>query len=44
MSLKPRRKYNQDLKRNAVLLCAEPGKAVAQVSENLGTGFLIFYA
>ncbi len=29
MSLKPRRKYDQDFKRNAVLLCAEPGRSVA---------------
>ncbi len=36
MSSKPRRKYDQDFKRNAVLLCAEPGRSVAQVAENLG--------
>ncbi len=36
MSLKPRRKYDQDFKRNAVLLCSEPGRSVAEVAENLG--------
>ena len=33
MSSKPRRKYDQDFKRNAVLLCSEPGRSVA---DNLG--------
>ena len=36
MSLKTRRKYDQDFKRNAVLLCAEPGRSVAEVADNLG--------
>ena len=36
MNSKPRRKYDQDFKRNAVLLCSEPGKSVTQVAENLG--------
>jgi len=31
-----RRKYDRDFKRNAVLLCAEPGRSVAEVAENLG--------
>ncbi|MCP4718279.1 MAG: transposase [Desulfobacteraceae bacterium] len=35
MNLKPRRKYDRDFKRNAVLLCSEPGKSVTQVAENL---------
>jgi len=36
MSSKPRRKYDQDFKRNAVLLCAEPGRSVVAVAKNLG--------
>ncbi|MCF8070464.1 MAG: transposase, partial [Desulfobacterales bacterium] len=36
MSSKTRRKYDQDFKRNAVLLCAEPGRSVAEVADNLG--------
>ena len=31
-----RRKYDRDFKRNAVLLCAEPDRTVAEVAENLG--------
>jgi len=36
MNSKPRRKYDEDFKRNAVLLCAEPGRTVIEVAENLG--------
>ena len=31
-----RRKYDRDFKRNAVLLCSEPGRTVSKVAENLG--------
>jgi transposase-like protein len=31
-----RRKYDQDFKRNAVLLAAEPGRSVSSVADNLG--------
>jgi len=31
-----RRKYDRDFKRNAVLLCSEPGRTVTDVAENLG--------
>ncbi len=31
-----RRKYDRDFKRNAVLLCSEPGRTVTEVAENLG--------
>ncbi len=36
MSIKKRRKYDQDFKRNAVLLSAEPGRTVPEVAANLG--------
>ncbi len=35
MNSKPRRKYDHNFKRNAVLLCSEPGKSVTQVAANL---------
>ena len=38
-----RRKYDQDFKRNAVLLCTEPGRAVAEVAENLGIAKDLLY-
>jgi len=38
-----RRKYDQDFKRNAVLLCAEPGRKVAEVADNLGIGKDLLY-
>ena len=31
-----RRKYDRDFKRNAVLLCAEPGRSIVNVAKNLG--------
>ena len=31
-----RRKYDRDFKRNAVLLCAEPGRTVIDVAKDLG--------
>lgn len=36
MSNLPRRKYDRDFKRNAVLLSGESGKSVPEVAENLG--------
>jgi transposase len=38
-----RRKYDRDFKRNAVLLCTEPGRTVAGVAENLGIGKDLLY-
>ena len=32
-----RRKYDRDFKRNAVLLCSEPGRTVVDVAKNLDT-------
>ena len=43
MSSKPRRKFDQDFKRNAVLLCSEPGRSVTGVAENLGIGKDLLY-
>ena len=43
MTLEPRRKFDQDFKRNAVLLCAEPGRSVVEVAENLGIGKDLLY-
>ncbi|MCP4346494.1 MAG: transposase [Desulfobacterales bacterium] len=43
MSSKPRRKYDSDFKRNAVLLCAEPGRSVTQVAESLGINKDLLY-
>ena len=36
MGIRKRRKFDPDFKRNAVLLCEEPGRTVAEVAENLG--------
>ena len=38
-----RRKYDRDLKRNAVLLCSEAGRAVPEVAENLGIAKDLLY-
>ena len=38
-----RRKYDRDFKRNAVLLCAEPGRTVTEVAENLGIAKDLLY-
>jgi len=38
-----RRKYDRDFKRNTVLLCAEPGRTVAEVAENLGISKDLLY-
>jgi len=43
MSSEPRRKFDQDFKRNAVLLCAEPGRSVVEVARNLGIGKDLLY-
>lgn len=43
MSSEPRRKFDQDFKRNAVLLCAEPGRSVVEVAKNLGIGKDLLY-
>lgn len=43
MNPKSRRKYDQDFKRNAVLLCAEPGRTVIEVAKNLGINKDILY-
>ena len=36
MNIKRRKKYDRDFKRNAVLMCAEPGRTIVGVAENLG--------
>ena len=38
-----RRKYDRDFKRNAVLLCSEPGRSVPEVAENLGIAKDLLY-
>ncbi len=43
MNIKRRRKYDRDFKRNAVLLCAEPGRTVAEVADNLGISKDLIY-
>jgi len=43
MSSQPRRKFDQDFKRNAVLLYAEPGRSVVEVAKNLGIGKDLLY-
>ena len=43
MNSEPRRKFDQDFKRNAVLLCAEPGRSVVEVAKNLGIGKDLLY-
>ena len=43
MNIKRRRKYDQDFKRNAVLLCSEPGRTVVEVAENLGIAKDLLY-
>ncbi len=43
MSSKPRRKYDRDFKRNAVLLFTEPGRSVSEVAEKLGIGKDLLY-
>jgi len=43
MNSEPRRKFDQDFKRNAVLLCEEPGRSVVDVAENLGINKDLLY-
>lgn len=43
MNSNPRRKFDQEFKRNAVLLCAEPGRSVVEVAQNLGIGKDLLY-
>ncbi len=43
MNIQKRRKYDRDLKRNAVLLCSEPGRSVPEVAENLGINKDLLY-
>ncbi len=43
MNIKTRRKYDRDFKRNAVLLCSEPGRTVAEVADNLGVSKDLLY-
>ena len=38
-----RRKYDRDFKRNAVLLCADHYRTVAEVTENLGIAKDLLY-
>ena len=43
MSVRHRRKYDSDFKRNAVLLSEEPGRTVSEVAENLGIASDLLY-
>ncbi|MDM8536576.1 transposase [Desulfobacterales bacterium HSG17] len=43
MNIDQRRKYDRDFKKNAVLLCIEPGRSVSEVAENLGIGKDLLY-
>jgi transposase len=43
MKIQKRRKFDRDFKKNAVLLCAEPGRSVPEVAENLGIGKDLLY-
>ena len=43
MEIKKRRKHDRDFKRNAVLLCAEPGRSVSEVAKNLGINKDLLY-
>lgn len=43
MEIKRRRRYDRDFKQNAVLLCDEPGRTVAEVAENLGIDLNLLY-
>ncbi|MCP4670235.1 MAG: IS3 family transposase [Desulfobacula sp.] len=43
MNSESRRKFDPDFKRNAVLLCAEPGRSVVEVANNLGIGKDLLY-
>ena len=43
MSVRNRRKYDPDFKRNAVLLSEEPGRSVTEVAESLGVHSDLIY-
>ncbi|MFH2057385.1 MAG: transposase [Pseudomonadota bacterium] len=43
MNSEHRRKFDQNFKRKAVLLCAEPGRSVSDAAENLGLGKDLLY-
>jgi len=43
MTKNSRRKYDPDFKRNAVLLCIEQGRSVAEVADNLGINRDLLY-
>ena len=43
MDMKKRRKYDQDFKRNAVLLCGESGRCVTEIADNLGISKDLLY-
>ncbi len=43
MNSNSRRRFNQEFKRNAALLCAEPGRSVVEVAQNLGIGKDLLY-
>jgi transposase-like protein len=43
MNIQKRRKYDRDFKRNAVLLCLEPGRSIPEVAENLGINKDLLY-
>lgn len=43
MNIQKRRKYDRDFKRNAVLLCSEPGRSIPEVAENLGINKDLLY-
>ncbi len=43
MKKNSRRKYDPDFKRNAVLLCTEQGRSVAEVADNLGINRDLLY-
>ncbi len=43
MENKKRRKYDPDFKRNAVLLCSEPGRTVSETALNLGISKDLLY-
>ena len=43
MSVQPRRQYDPDFKRNAVLLTEEPDRSVRDVAESLGKAVDLLY-
>jgi len=43
MSVRQRRKYDSDFKRNAVLLSEDPSRTVSEVAENLGIAIDLLY-